>query len=607
MSLDATAAPERRPAGSLSTQRALTLTERRGFGLLVILLVAMAAISWRRWGNPELDAGLDMTAADRLLHGLLPYRDLRYYYGPLGLFGLAGSFAVLGSTLTAAYAYGLAIFAGILAVFHRLARHWLDLPMAMLATALLAAIGFSGTVFNFVLPHTNAATVGLLVLLGEVLMLVRGRWAWAGVLIGTAALTRPEFLGFAAAAAGGALLGRVRDAGWRSLAAPLLALVLPAIAIGGGVLVGFAAAAGWHRLFLEDLFPVDFQRLVGNRFEANWAPLDPIGMVGLVARAGVYLSLVGGLGVACVRWRSAGPRWRAAMPVLAAGAGLLLVDAVARVLSAFPGTRAMVESEVKRLVLPMSWLPAAAFAVLAWAAWWWWRRERSVLLGGWVADGALIAAAAACSLRAYNLFTTDIYATYYAALPLLIGVVLHARAARRWPLARPAVVFALAMSVVALQARAYVIGWRHEHTVLRTARGRYLANDQAGSALQSTIDALRARTPPGAGIVAMPEETGLYFLADRPPALRDLVFLPGDVLGPGAEDAAARGLARAQAVIVGARSFDQYGFRAIGVDYDQRLLAAVRRTFPLRLDFGDVGRPLPRSQPAQAFSVYLRR
>ena len=61
------------------------------------------------------------------------------------------------------------------------------------------AIGFSGTAFNFILPHTNSATFGLLGLLVVLLALTRDRLWVAGVALGAVGLTRPEFLAVAAA------------------------------------------------------------------------------------------------------------------------------------------------------------------------------------------------------------------------------------------------------------------------------------------------------------------------------------------------------------------------------------------------------------------------
>jgi hypothetical protein len=107
----------------------------------------------------------------------VPYEDVRYFYGPLGLYELAGAFRVFGTNFTVAFAFGLAQAAAIFGVFYVLARQWLRPAAAGLATAVLLAIGFSGTAFNFILPHTNSATMGLLFLLLELLAMARGR-AW---------------------------------------------------------------------------------------------------------------------------------------------------------------------------------------------------------------------------------------------------------------------------------------------------------------------------------------------------------------------------------------------------------------------------------------------
>ena len=47
-------------------------------------------MSWRKWGTPEIDAGVDLTTAAQAVHGHLPYDDVRYFYGPLGIYALAG-------------------------------------------------------------------------------------------------------------------------------------------------------------------------------------------------------------------------------------------------------------------------------------------------------------------------------------------------------------------------------------------------------------------------------------------------------------------------------------------------------------------------------------
>src|SRR6202008_3041201 len=97
-----------------------------------------AAITWGKWGVPEIDAGAELTTADRLIRGDLPYADVRYYDGPLGIYGLAGAFKLLGASFTTAWIFGLAQAAAILGAFYALARQW-GRPLA-------AALGTGGRV-----------------------------------------------------------------------------------------------------------------------------------------------------------------------------------------------------------------------------------------------------------------------------------------------------------------------------------------------------------------------------------------------------------------------------------------------------------------------------
>ena len=48
-----------------------------------------------------------MTTADLIKHGALAYRDVRYYYGPLGVYSMALSFKLFGTSFTTAFGFGL--------------------------------------------------------------------------------------------------------------------------------------------------------------------------------------------------------------------------------------------------------------------------------------------------------------------------------------------------------------------------------------------------------------------------------------------------------------------------------------------------------------------
>ena len=382
---------------------------------------------------------------------------MRYYYGPLGLYSLALSFRLFGTSFTTAYAFGLAQTAAILAVFYALARHWLAPLVAGLSTAVLMAIGFSGTAFNFVLPHTNSATFGILCVLLALLALAHRRLWLAGVAVGLVGLTRPEFLAVAAGGLAAYVLAEWRfegraaawRAGWR--------MALPAVAIPVLVLGWFATRAGLSTLVTENLWPVKFVS-VGAKTESNWMPFTSAASSGWrcaprsTADCWRRSSRVprGGSGARvrrdCARsgrcsrrcWRLL-PRRRAAR------------DGPAR------GERSAIELESRHLILGMTWLPALGLAAGALAALRFVRRGTSPLGGTWPVDLALIVVAAGLGLRAYNVFTTEAsYAPYYAApLVLLLGI-LHARVAERHPQARAAVLGALGLVAVGLAA--YAVG-----------------------------------------------------------------------------------------------------------------------------------------------------
>src|SRR5438105_1781336 len=56
--------------------------------------------------GPEMDEGLVLSYAERLLHGAVPYRDFPYY-GPANLWSVAGAFAVFGIRQSVEQAVGL--------------------------------------------------------------------------------------------------------------------------------------------------------------------------------------------------------------------------------------------------------------------------------------------------------------------------------------------------------------------------------------------------------------------------------------------------------------------------------------------------------------------
>lgn len=583
----------------------------RAVAALALALGLLMALTWRKWGNPALDAGAELTTADRVAHGELPYADVRYFYGPAGLYSLAFAFKVFGTSFTTAFAFGFAQTVAVLGAFYALARQWLRALPAGLATGVVMAIGFSGTAFNFMLPHTNSATFGLLFLLLELLALARRRPFLAGAALGLSCLTRPEFAVVGALAGAAWLFGTVVDGDRRAALRGIAPLALPAVAIPAAVYGLFAAAAGFDRLVTENLWPVDFIRVAGFRSQEDWAPLDPASFASSAGRALVYCALLAALVTTVVVWRrerGAG-RLRALLPSTGALALLALVDGAARATGVFPDARHMVETESRHLILGMTWLPVLGAAAAVWALYRLVRRGRPPFSGSWAADLALLVPAVILGLRAYDAFNGESsYAPYYAAPLVLILALLHQSLAERWPAARPALLGALGAVGVGLAA--YSLGglYSDDNTLVRTARGSYVSNDAAAPAVQRALDLVDARTRPGEPILALPSDGGFYFMADRPPATYELMFLPGLLDTTADERAAVARLRRERVryVVLSARDFSPYGFRTIGVDYNRYLISSLRQGSQTVARFGDTHRPVAGSYPSDAFTVYRR-
>jgi hypothetical protein len=575
---------------------------------LAVLFAAIVAATWQRWGTPEIDAGAELTAADRVAHGAMPYEDVRYFYGPLGLYGLALAFKLAGTSFTVAFAFGLLLTFAIIGVVYALARRWLPPLTAALAAAVTMAIAFSGTAFDFALPHTNSATTGLLCLLLCLLAISRDRWIWAGVAAGLTGLTRPEFAAVAAAVLVASLVGVWRDAGPGAARAAAVRALVPAAAIPTLVLGLLAASVGAARLFTENLWPVDFIRANGLRAQSDWMPFTLASAGGLAIRAAIYLGLLAALVAVVAGWRGArgrGERLRSLWPLAALAAAVLIAEAAARATGMGETTRLAVEEEARHLVLGMSWLPALAIGAGLWGAIRLVRGRVAPLSGSWAVDLALLAAAAGLTLRAYNAFTTEAsYAPYYAAPAVILLAILHERVGGRVPAARPAARAALGLVALGLAAFALHGLYGDDSEPVRTARGTFVTAPAAAPALQGTLDAVAAGDP-SRPILAAPADGGLYFMTGRRPALTDVMLLPG-LLDSAADerDAIARLQAqRVQTAVVATRDMSAFGPRRFGHDYNARLGSYLTTRATRSSAYGDQSVPASGTYPSRGFVV----
>jgi hypothetical protein len=551
--------------------------------LLSGLFVVVAALTWGKWGVPEIDAGAELTTADRLIRGDLPYADVRYYYGPLGLYGLAGAFKVFGASFTTAYLFGLAQAAAILGAFYALARVWVKPAAAGLGTAVLLAIGFSGTAFNFVLPHTNSATIGVLCLLLMLLALARQRLLLAGVAFGLICLTRPEFAAVAVGAGLAYLVGVWREDGLRAAFDGLWRMALPGLAIPILIYGLFAESAGTSRLLWENLWPKDFIRIAGFKTQQHWMPFTPGSFIGVALRFAVYGGLLVALVASVLKLRKAkgvAARAKGLWPLAAAVLGLAVIFGLLRATGVVADQREAIQDEVTNLTLGMTWLPALAFAAAAWAGVRFLRRESSPLGGSWPVDLALLVAAAGLGLRAYNAFATEgSYAPYYAAPLVVLLAILHQRVADRYPQARIAALGALGLVAAGLLGYALHGLYADQTTTVHTPRGDFVTTAASAKAIQGAVDEVGRRTEPGDAILAAPSDGGLYFMTDRRPALYEVMLLPGllDTVADERRAIAEMRRERVRLAVVAARDFSLWGSgTSFGTNYNRTLGAYLR-------------------------------
>lgn len=573
-------------------------------GLLIVLLTA---ISWRKWGAPEIDAGAELTAAAEATRGHLPYEDVRYFYGSLGVYTLAGAFELFGASLSTAYALGLLLTTAIGGAFYALARQLLRPLAAALSTAVLLAIGFSGTQFNFILPHTNSATFGLLLLLLELLALRRGRPLLAGFAIGLAGLTRVEFAAAAGLAALAWTVGVWRSEGRRAALTTLAWMAGPALAIPLAVLGILAASVGTHRLLWENLWPVDFLRIAGFNAYREWTPFDAASVASSLARGAIYLSLLAGLVASAVKLQGARglDRLRALWPLAAAGLGVAFLVAAWRAAGVFPAAREAVQEESTQLLLGMSWLPLLSVAAALLVAYSFLRRRPAPLTGNWPLDLALACAAVLLCSRAYDMFTMSSAAPYYAAPAVLLLGLLHQRIGDRWPAARPVAMGTLAAVAGGIVLYTTVALYPDKTTTVHTAAGTYIGEDRSATAEQEAIDFVRAHTAPGEPVLALPADAGLYFLTNRPQPLYENMFLPG-LLDTRADERAAIARLKREHVhyaLLSTRDTSAFDSGRFGSGYDQ-LLGRYLRSGELVATLGDIDAAPGGGNPSQGFRVY---
>ena len=575
----ATAPSRSRGRGRLAIARRARLrvaarSEGVVIGGLVLWTLALAAVTWGRWGDLTMDTGYDLLAASRTAGGELPYADYVYFYGPLGPLLLGGIYALTGPAVWPAVALGLVLAALAIGLTYRLARHFAAPLPAGLAAALVAVAALSSANNSYVLPHSTSAPLATVLALAAILALAgaatRRRLGLAGVLCGLAAVTRPE-LALALLAAVTAWLGvQVLQAGaGRRRAAWLDAATVlgPALAVPALVYGAFLTRVSLHDLLLENLYPIDFVRAAGHVVLDAHAPLTVASVAELAGRLAVYAAGAAAL-VALGRLAVGRPRLGRALQL----AVPVALGAVAIAVLARP------ESVRFYLQWAYAWIPAGAWLAVLYLLW----RRRGV------ADHTPLLVAlflGAVTLNTYASFLPFPNAEFPEATPYVLPLAaaflvwLHIdELGGRAPGARllgAAWLAALVLAAGGLAAH----DARQETATVRGPHGAMAALPQEAPALQRALDLVAAHSRPGDPVFIAPQLTALYVMAGRRDPLPQLSLLPGALATAADEDRAIARLRGVRVAVVDRTPLRTYHHGAFGTTFDRRLDSRLRRDF----------------------------
>jgi Dolichyl-phosphate-mannose-protein mannosyltransferase len=532
------------------------------------LFVALAALCWGTWGDLDSDTGFDLVAGARWADGALPYRDFTYYYGPLAP-AVVALLSLLGApSLGGAVGLGLAITALILAATYLLARTLVEPLGAFLATVITAAVAFTPNNYSYVLPHTFAATMGTLLLLGCLLSIAafarseRPPWlAAAGVSAGLATLTKPETTAAAMAALAAWLVLRRRAGGLAPRHVALLAI--PALGIPAAVYGAFLASVSPRELLLENLYPTEELAAGGDTLVRTRMPLNADGLATAAGKGLLYALGAAGLALLAAEMARGGRRGRWLARLALAGAALALLVAAARP----DGLR-------DAFYYAWGWIPIGAVVAVGVA----WRRRAQVELAAAVALAVVAASAFAFAFHGWR----PSMAVYYAPLAALLLVRLHlvelarSRTAYRLGVAWVAFLAAAGLFLALDEAGRDRVAVRGPGGVLREAPVESFLYQQA-------LGEIQARTRAGEPIFVSPLMTGLYVLSDRHSPLRVISALPSTMSSAFAQQDAIMRMQRAgvRLAITDTRAWPGYGHGAFGETFQRRIANWLQRQFTL--------------------------
>ena len=542
----------------------------------------LAAWTWARCADPQVDFGREVYVPWRLAEGDVLYRDVHSVFGPLSPYLNAAAFRLLGTSIRSLSLVNLAVLAAIVVLMWMLLRR---ITTRLAATAglvvFLCVFAFARPVragsFNFVAPYRHELTHGALLSLAALLLASRylesarpALLAGCGAALGALALTKVE--PFAATCGGVAAMIVAADPRPRAWARPLAVLaagaaavfVAAALALGLALPLG-TALRGAGATFLTATSP----GYVGTPFMRLSMGLTDLGgnLRALAWWSLVYAGWVAaGTGVALVlkRWRRV---WGTA------AAALLTFGAL------WPVWPRISWADAAR---PLPLVTVLVLLAYAWAA----RRAtgaarlRPATVIGLAVYAGLMIAKIALTARTYH---------YGFALAPPAALLLVAGVLDWWPAAlerrgwngavfRGAALGLLALFVHAhLQATAFQLS-RQRH-VLGEGADQVLGDERA-AVLAAAATVLQGAAAPTDTVTVLPEGLLLDYVLRRRSASPYVDYMPSEVAHYG-EPLLLEALRRSPPdwIVLVDKDTSNYGVRYFGQDYGVELMRWVSEAY----------------------------
>jgi hypothetical protein len=553
---------------------------------LLLVLMALLTLTWRKWGYLPVDVGREMYVPAAMAEGKRLYFDLWYVYGPLIPYWHALLFRMFGIHLGILLAAGVSIVGITATLVYSISRVFLPVWLSFAAVFAFLMQAFQLNIFNYVLPYSYPAAYGAMFSVFMVWLLLRYGYepslrymVPAAFLACLMMLTKLEFGAMGYAVIGCALaIETIRTRSIRGLARGL-AICIPGVVIWLGIYGWYVHAGGADFFLGENLSILPSSHFV-QHFRTTWNEFTGLVLTppALAITAAVGLSsfiILAGSIVLATRSRLA--RWL--LPAMA-----LLLCAVTVMLP-----HSQTASGLARFVFfnpGMAWI---GVAVLSMAAAAWLRGERPAAQQSTI---VLSTMAILSSLRVVTKIAPGGYSVFFDTLIYLVWLVGLFGVLKRFQVdldGRAGKVLAgiLCLSMVAMTFQNYPIGERPSK--ISSARGTLYAAAPFGDTFSQVLAFLKAAKQRSQRFVLLPEDTALYFFSDTTAPSRWYVVIPPD-LPPG--EATAKYIdelerANLRYVIVSNRATPEYGLPLFGVDYGQPIFTWLHQHYHVIQRIGD--------------------